>query len=197
MDSHQERMAKRAAERAALEAELDREDAEREAAATDPGAAVVSRHAGNAVRSAAFLVGIVLLAAVLIGTSITLIRLAGGDYADAHRTGRAAVDACTRHGPVSNRGFGYWQRCTAAITWDDGTTTRLTADAVFTSADIGVEVRVGDLGEYRTSKELAREDTPSRPWLTWIGFVVGFLGVVPGLIAVIIIRELLRFRRRR
>lgn len=196
MDSHQERMAKRAAERAALEAELDREDAERKAAATDPAAAVVSRREGSALRSAAFLVGIILLATALFGTSITLTRLAGKDYGDAKRTGHAAVDSCTEHGPITNRGFGYWERCSVTIRWDDGTVTPLIADAVFTSADIGADVRVGDLGEYRTSKKLAREDTPQRPWLIWIGFVVGFLGVIPGFLAVLIIRELLRFRRR-
>lgn len=196
MDSHQERMAKRAAERAALEAELDREDAARRAAVTDPAAAVVSRREGSAARSAAFLVGIVLLAAALIGTSITLVRMAGRNYGAAQRTGLAAVDSCTRHGPISNRGFGYWERCTATITWDDGTVTRLNADAVFSSADIGTDVRIGDAGQYRTSKKLAREDTPARPWLTWLGFAVGFLGVLPALVAVIIIRQLLRFRRR-
>lgn len=55
--------------------------------------------------------------------------------------------------------------------------------------------RVGDLGQYRTSTQLAREDTSRRPWLSWIGYLVGFLGVIPGLIAVLIIRELFRFRR--
>lgn len=195
MDSHEERMAKRAAERQALEAELDREDAERRAA-TDPAAAVVDRHEGGAVRSAVFLIGIVLLTAALIGTSVTLNRIAGRDYADAVRTGHAAVDACTTHGPITNRGFGYWERCTVTITWDDGIVTRLNTDAVFTSADIGADIRVGDLGQYRSSKKLAREDTAPRPWLTWIGFVVGFLALIPGLIAVLIIRELLRFRRR-
>ena len=73
---------------------------------------------------------------------------------------------------------------------------RLNADAVFTTADIGTDVRIGDAGQYRTSKKLAREDTPARPWLTWLGFAVGFLGVLPALVAVIIIRQLLRFRRR-
>jgi hypothetical protein len=196
MDSHDERMARRAAERQAQEAQLDREEAERRAAATDPASTVVRRREGSAGRSAAFLAGLVLLAAVLLGSSVTLLRLAGRDFADAQRAGQAAVDSCNRHGPITNRGFGYWDRCTATITWDDGTVDRVTTDAVFTPADIGTPVRVGDLGEYRTSKQLAREDTPPRPWLAWIGYAVGFLGVLPGLIAVLIIRELLRFRRK-
>ncbi len=196
MDSHDERMARRAAERQAQEAQLDREEAERKAAATDLASTVVRRREGSAGRSAVFLAGLVLLAAVLLGSSVTLLRLAGRDFADAQRAGQAAVDSCNRHGPITNRGFGYWDRCTATITWDDGTVDRVTTDAVFTPADIGTPVRVGDLGEYRTSKQLAREDTPPRPWLAWIGYAVGFLGVLPGLIAVLIIRELLRFRRK-
>ncbi|GAB1641464.1 DUF6346 domain-containing protein [Krasilnikovia sp. MM14-A1259] len=196
MDSHDERMAKRAAERKALEAELDREEAERKAAASDPSAVVVRGREGSAMRSAVFLIGLVALAVILIGSSITLIRLAGRDYTDATRTGRAAVDACNQHGPITNRGFGSWYRCSATITWDDGAASRLTVDAVFTPSDIGTEVRVGDLGQYRTSKQLAREDTPPRPWLTWIGFLVGFLGALPGLLAVLIIRKPLRRQRR-
>ncbi len=137
-----------------------------------------------------------MLAAALIGTSITLVRMAGRDYGSAQRPGLAAVDSCTRHGPISNRGFCYWERCTATITWDDGTVTSLNADAVFSSADIGTDVRIGDAGQYRTSKKLAREDIPARPWLTWSGFVVGFPGVPPALLAVIIIRQLLRLRGR-
>lgn len=196
MDSHDERMARRATERKALEAELDREEAERKAAITDPASAVVRRREGGALRSAAFLFGIVVLTVVLFGSCITLIRLSGRDFDDARRTGQATVDACNRQGPVSNQGFGYWNRCTVTIRWDDGTTSRLVSDAVFTSADIGDQVRVGDLGEYRTSKKLAREGTPARPWLAWIGYVIGLAGILPGLVAVLLIRELLRFRRK-
>lgn len=195
MDSHDERMARRAAERQEQEADLYREEAERRVAAADAASAVIRRRKGGAGRSAAFLTGIVLLAAALIGSSVTLVRMAGRDMADAERAGRAAVETCTEHGPVTNRGFGYWERCTASITWDDGTVDRSVTDAIFSSADIGTEVRVGDVGEYRTSKKLAREDTPARPWLAWIGYLVGFLGVLPALLAVILIRELFRLRR--
>jgi hypothetical protein len=151
------------------------------------------RRGGGALRSAAFLIVVVGAAAGLLGLAVTFARLAGKDFGDANRQGRAQVTSCVDHGPVSNKGFGFWQSCTATISWDDGDADRVTAGAVFRSSDIGTDVRVGDLGRYRTSNELARADTPHRPWLTWIGYIVGF---VPALIAILILRELVRFRRR-
>ncbi len=126
---------------------------------------------------------------------MTLTRLAGDDIADATRTGQAQVTACRQHGPVSNKGFGYWDSCTATITWDGGDVDRVNVGAVFTSADVGDTVRVGDLGTYRTSQKLVRADASPRPWLAWIGYAVGFVALVPGLVGVLIVRELLRFRR--
>lgn len=128
--------------------------------------------------------------------AVTLSRLAGDDFTDAQRRGRAEVTSCRRHGPVSNMGFGYWDSCTATITWDDGSTDRSTYGPVFTTADIGTQVRVGDLGDYRTSKILARDDALYRPWLAWIGYAIGIVALAPGLIGVLLVRELLRFPRR-
>ena len=42
-----------------------------------------------------------------------------------------------------------------------------------TFADIGTQVCVADLGNYRTANELARVDTSRRPWLAWAGYVLG------------------------
>lgn len=196
MDPSDDRIAKRLAEIRAQEAALDREDAERAAADADPGAAVVDRRKGGAVRDAVFLIVVLAAAAGLLGLAVTFIRLAGDDFTDAQRHGTATVTSCVNHGPITNKGFGYWDSCTATITWDDGDTDRLIADAVFTAADIGTEVRVADLGDYRTSKELARAGAPHRPWLAWIGYLVGIIAFVPTLVGVLIVRELLRFRRR-
>lgn len=196
MEPHDDRIAKRLAEIQAQEQELDRESAQRSTPEPDPGSPVATRRDGGTLRSAAFLAGVILLTAALIGTAVTLNRMAGRDIADAKRLGQAAVTSCTRHGPITNHGFGYWQRCTATITWDNGQVTRTTADAVFTPNDIGTKVSVGDLGNYRTSKQLARADTDRRPWLAWIGYTAGALALVPGIAAVLLLRELLRFRRR-
>jgi hypothetical protein len=165
-------------------------------AAADPGTDVVDGGRRGALRSAVFFVVVVAAAAGLLGLAVTFTRLAGKDFGDAQREGRAQVTSCVEHGPVSNKGFGYWQSCTATLTWDDGGTDRVTAGAVFRSSDIGTEVRVGDLGTYRTSRELVRADAPHRPWLTWLGYVVGIIALVPALIAILIVRELVRFRRR-
>lgn len=196
MDPLDDRIAKRRAEIAEEQAALDGEDAQRRRRASDAAAAVVDRRQGGAARSALFLVLVLVLAAGLIGLAVTLSRLAGKDFGAAQRQGNAQVTSCVRHGPISTKGFGYWESCTATITWDGGGTDRVTVSAVFKSTDIGTNVRVGDLGNYRTNKELARADVPHRPWVGWIGYVVGAIAFIPTLIAVLSVRELLRFRRR-
>jgi Family of unknown function (DUF6346) len=197
VDSQDGRIAKRLAEIRTQEQQLDREPVDRERSGADLGAQVVAPREGSAGRSAVFLLCVVVLTAVLLGAAVTFDRLSGKNIADAKRTGRAAVTSCVKHGPVTNHGFGYWERCLATITWDDGLTNRVTVDVVFTSADIGRHVRVGDLGNYGSGKQLARADVTPRPWLAWIGYAAGILAIVPGIIVVLLLRELLRFRRGR
>ncbi len=112
------------------------------------------RKSGGALRSAAFLILIIVVAGGMFGLAVTLSRLAGDDFGDAQRQGKAEVTSCVRHGPISTMGFGYWDACTASITWDDGATGRITVAGVLKSSDIGTEVRVGDLGNYRAKKEI-------------------------------------------
>ena len=190
VESHDERIARRAAERAEIERQLDRDEAEARASAA------TQRQRGGKLGSAAAFIVIAMLAATLLSLCVTLIRLAGHDFADASRTGQATATYCTEQGPVTSRGFGYWHRCVATIRWEDGGTDRVVIDDVFTPADIGEPVRVGDVGEHRGRKELAREDTSARPWLTWIGVVVGILALLPTFLVAMILRESLRFRRR-
>lgn len=197
MNQHDDRIAKRLAEIEAQQAPLDREADQRQTATTGLEPAVVERKTGGGrLRSAAFLIGILMLAAGLLGAAVTLSRLAGDDIAEAERQGNATVTSCVEHGPISNKGFGFWESCTASITWDDGGSDRVTVGPVFTSADIGTEVRVGDLGNYRTVKELVRADAPHRPWLAWIGYTLGVLALLPAIVGVLILRELLRFGQR-
>jgi uncharacterized protein DUF6346 len=197
MEPLDDRIARRRAEIAEEQAALDREDAQRHAADNDAAATVVDRRrSGSALRSALFLILLIVVAAGLFGLAVTFTRLAGEDVSGAQRQGKAQVTSCVRHGPISNKGFGYWDKCTAMITWDDGATDRITVNAVFTSSDIGTDVRVGDLGNYRTTKELARADTSRRPWLAWIGYAIGAIAFVPALVTTLVVRELLRYRRR-
>lgn len=196
MERPDDRIRRRLSDIREQEAALEREAAERRAEDADAAAAVVDRRKGGALRSAVFLVVVMAAAAGLLGLAVTFGRLAGDDFGSARREGQARVSSCVRHGPVSGKGFGYWESCTATVTWDDGATERVTVDAVFRSSDVGAEVRVGDLGNYRTSKELVRSDAPYRPWLAWIGYLVGIIAFVPALVVVLTVRELLRFARR-
>jgi Family of unknown function (DUF6346) len=194
MEPPNDRIAKRLEQIKAQEAALE-ETVDRRVADADPGASIVNRRKAGALRSAVFLVAVLIAAAGLLGVAVTLNRLAGDDFAEAKRLGRAQVTSCIEHGPVSSKGFGYWESCTATITWDDGDVDRLTVGGVFRSSDLGAEVRVGDLGNYRTSKELARSDAPHRPWLAWIGYAAGVIAFLPALVGTLAVRELLRFRR--
>ncbi|MEQ4306082.1 DUF6346 domain-containing protein [Plantactinospora sp. B6F1] len=197
MEPLDDRVARRLAEIKEQERGLDREEAARAAEKADPGAAVVQRRKGSGLRSFLFLTGILVLAAGLLGTAVTLSRLAGKDFSDARREGQATVGRCVEHGPLSTRGFGYWQACEVDITWDDGQREEVTAGVVFDSADTGTTVRVGDLGRDRTTRLLARADVEARPWLRWIGYAVGFLALLPTFVGVLLLREVLRFRRSR
>jgi hypothetical protein len=151
---------------------------------------------GRPVRSAFFLIGLIAIAAALLGGAVTCTRLAGRDINAAKSLGEATVTGCQEQGPITNRGFGYWSRCTTTIRWDDGRTSRLTADAVFSPDDIGRTIHVGDLGTYHTSKQLARADQDHRPWLTGIGYFLGALALLPTFMAVLFLREIFRFRKR-
>ncbi len=107
MSSFDDRVAKRHEEIAAQLAEHDREEAERRAEKASLGDGVVGRRQGSAVRAAAFLICIIVLAGGLFGVAVTLSRLAGDDIEDAHRLGTARVTRCVEAGPVTNKGFGY------------------------------------------------------------------------------------------
>ncbi|MDI6103474.1 DUF6346 domain-containing protein [Actinoplanes sp. NEAU-A12] len=196
MSSDDEWIDKQRARVKALQEQLEREETEREAAASERAV----RSKSSASRDAVFLVGMSVLAVVLFLSGMTLVRLGGQDFGDATRTGRASVARCWGHGPVTGKGFGYWDTCDVTVRWDDGTVEDLTKDHIFAASDRGEEIRIGDLGRHRTSRELAREDVPYRPWLRWIGVPVMLIGALPGILAVLVIREhlrsLFRFRRR-
>ncbi|MEU4424631.1 DUF6346 domain-containing protein [Actinoplanes sp. NPDC024001] len=197
MEPWEDRLASRRAEIKAEMEELDRQDAERAAAAADVGSAVVRRPKGGSLRGAVTMIALIGITLGLIGLAVTLSRMAGRDFADAERAGTATVASCEEHGPISNRGFGYWTSCTATVNWDGGGSEYVFGSDVFTSADIGATVRVGDTGQHRTGIELARPDQPERPWLRWIGIAVGLLALIPGLPTVLLLKEMLSFRRRR
>jgi hypothetical protein len=196
MDSFEDRMGKRLAEIREQEQALDREIAEREARETDLEAAVVQRRKDGFLGPFLFTLGVLALAAGLLGLAITVNRWAGEDMGDARRTGQATVSRCAERGPVTNRGFGYWESCEARITWADADLEAATVGDVFTSADIGTTVTVGDLGRHRGDLLLARADEKRRPWLAWLSYGITIIALVPGLVGVLFMKELLRFRKK-
>ncbi|MEU4162442.1 DUF6346 domain-containing protein [Actinoplanes sp. NPDC026670] len=199
MGSQDDRIARYRAELEAAEAELQREKAEQEAVDSGAEATAAGERGSRRLRDLGFLVGVLTLSLLLVGVSMTLTGMAGHDIGDARRTGSATVTSCERRGPVTNRGFGFHERCAVTIRWDDGTATRLVDDGTFRSADIAHEVRVGYLGTRKYALELAREDTPYRPWFTWVGVLAGLIAAVPGILAVMMlhayVRAALRGRR--
>ncbi|AVT33977.1 MULTISPECIES: DUF6346 domain-containing protein [unclassified Plantactinospora] len=196
MEPLDDRIAKRLAEIKEQERELDRKEAERNADVPALGAQVVQRKAGF-LSSLLFTLGVLALAAGLLGVGVTLGRMSANDMADADREGEATVSSCVERGPVTNRGFGYWESCQVKVVWEGTEIEGMTIGVVFNSADIGKTVRVGDLGYNRSSRQLARADVAPRPWLEWIGYGFGALAMLPTLVGVLLMREVLRFRRKR
>ncbi|MEV0895569.1 DUF6346 domain-containing protein [Actinoplanes sp. NPDC049802] len=183
MDSDKDPLAKYRARMEEAKAELAQAEAASRAAAADPAKAVTERE-GGWLSTIAFFGCVIALGLALLGVSATFVRLSGHDFDDARVTGWATVNRCDRQGPVTNRGFGYWETCRFAVRWDDGTADdRLTSDVLFGSTDIGRDVRVGRLSERGPSMELARQDTPARPWLHWIGIAIGLVGMLPLFVA--------------
>jgi hypothetical protein len=130
-----------------------------------------------------FLVGCLVGAFVLGEVALTLSRFTGNDIDDAKRLGRATVLSCERHGPVGV-GFGYWDRCTADVVWDNGVRERVRPrkQGFFASNEIGHTVTIGDLGWYKGSRSLARKELPSRPLVTLVGAILGFVALLPVLL---------------
>lgn len=130
--------------------------------------------------TATFYLGLVLSAFVLVQLSMTVAQYTGPDIGDAKRTGQADVQSCQQHGPVGN-GFGYWEQCTARVTWDDGTAETVRPDkrGLFSANDVGKTVTIGDLGYGRSGRSLARTELPDRP-------AIVVASAIPLIIAVLI-----------
>lgn len=185
MDPLDDKHAKRLGELREQLEELDREDEQRAGEIAERMArgreAPMPRRVRRHLTSFLFLVGVLVLVAVLAGVAVTLNRLAGDGMGDAPRLGQAMVSSCDRHGPITTHGFGYWESCRVTITWADGEVERSTVDEVFKSADIGTTIRVGDPDDTnRHNREtLARADVEPRPWLRWMSYGVGVVAVLP------------------
>ncbi|GAA2884485.1 hypothetical protein Acy02nite_17680 [Actinoplanes cyaneus] len=142
---------------------------------------------------------ILAIAYVLLATAMTVARFTGPDFADARRTGKAEVLGCERRGPVGLKGFGFYEACTVSIPW--GSRRRVTIDkpGFFTDEKPGDTIVIGENPGSRGNVGYSRPELPSRGWVTLIAAVIGFIGVLPILVLLAVLRDGLRslFRRRR
>jgi hypothetical protein len=151
-------------------------DTERVRETTSP----VRRPTRGRVSGVWFLAVCILAIFVLGEVAMTLSRFTGMDIDDAKRLGRATVLSCERHGPVG-AGFGYWDRCTAEVTWENGQREWVTPrkQGFFKSNEIGRTVTIGDLGWSKGGRSLARQELPSRPLVTLVAGILGFVALMP------------------
>jgi Family of unknown function (DUF6346) len=179
-DRYAERLAELRAELDDLDRQEEQQEREAAVARVVEPTTPLGRRAGRLLRSLLFWVVLLGLLAGLAGLAVTLNRLSGNDMADAERLGQAAVESCTRHGPITARGFGYWHSCEVEIAWVDGEADGWTVDGVFRSSDVGRTVQVGDLKNAGNEPPtLARAGEAARPWLKWLGYGAGALAFVP------------------
>jgi hypothetical protein len=148
--------------------------------------------------------GVVILLAlsfVLLATAMTIGRFTGADYDDATLRGTATVEACRRRGPVSLNGFGFYDRCTVRIVWNDGLSFRVVIDdpGFIKGEKPGETFQIGQNSGSRGSTSYSRPEVPDRDWVAWIGAFFGFLAVLPLLAVLGYLRETIKdaFRRRR
>ena len=137
---------------------------------------------------------------VVTAAAMTIGRFTGFDFADARRTGTATVERCDRRGPVSFKGFGYWQQCTVSIAWNGGPASRVLIDkpGFFTNQKPGDTFQIGEHTGSRGSVGYARPELPDRGWVTAIGLVLWFIGFLPALAVFVVLYQAVkdRFRRR-
>lgn len=124
-----------------------------------------------------------LLAIFVFGElALTVARYDGDSMDGADRVGEATVVSCQRQGPVGLGGFGYWDKCTASVVWEDGERRMLYPGkpGFFSQKDIGKTVKVGDLGLQKGGREYTSENLHPRRWL--MPFTIVF-ALITGLLA--------------
>jgi hypothetical protein len=174
MRSVQERMLRLIQNQRQEHEEFEQEQAARRRGGAGGRAPVQRRAQGGAAKTVSAYLGIILVALVLIELMMTIAQFTGNDMEDAKARGQAKVVSCQRHGPIGE-GFGYWDECTAEVTWDNGVRENVTIDkrGFFSASEIGTTVRIGDLGYHRGGRSFARPELPPRLLVDAVGVVLG------------------------
>ncbi|MET0425547.1 MAG: DUF6346 domain-containing protein [Actinoplanes sp.] len=164
----------------------------------EPAGETVSR-SRSAAGSALVVVVLLLAGLLLVGVALTLGRFTGADYAEARRQGVATVQECERRGPVTLNGFGYFDQCTVEIAWATGPSSRVLLDepGFIRGEKPGDTFEIGENSGSRGSLAYSRPELPDRSWLGWLAAFVGFLGAVPVLLVLFLIKGMITDALRR
>jgi hypothetical protein len=137
--------------------------------------------------------------AVFLMLSLTVGRFTGADYNDAARHGTATVETCERHGPISRKGFGYYEVCTVDITWDDGAGPRVLINdpGFFKGEKPGDKIQIGQNQGTRGAVSYSRPEVPDRGWITAVTVLLGVLAALCFGAIYFILRETIKDMRRR
>jgi hypothetical protein len=175
MRSVHERMLKLIQNQRQEHEEFEREQADRRAEEKREAASPVQRGAqAGPLKTVSVYLGIILVGVLLLELVMTIAQFTGNDMEYAKARGQAKVISCQRHGPIGE-GFGYWDECTAEVTWDNGVRENVTIDkrGFFSASEIGTTVRIGDLGYHRGGRSFARPELPPRLLVDVVGVVLG------------------------
>ena len=127
--------------------------------------------------SGSILLVLVGVAALLAGWTAMNLRGGVADEKDLddRRQATGVVQECTKEGPFSLSGVGYWWSCRVDITTDDGDSdSQVFAGSQFEPGDEGAQFPLASAG--RESSTWARADVPGRNWaiiVTAAGLLVG------------------------
>lgn len=171
----------------------------RAAKRTPADAPVVDNRRGTALGSTVGVLVLLVLAVVLGLTAATIGRFTGADFDDADRHGTATVERCERRGPITWKGFGYFDQCTVGIEWSDGAGPRVLIDepGFMKGEKAGDTFEIGQNSGSRGGVSYSRPELPDRDWVTWIAVLVGVLAFLCAAGVYVFIRQTLKELRPR
>ncbi|WP_250035640.1 DUF6346 domain-containing protein [Paractinoplanes maris] len=160
---------------------------------------VVEERRGTVWGSALGVVILLALATVFYLGSRTVGRFSGPDFADASRQGTATVESCERQGPITTKGFGYFDACTVSITWNDGAGPRILIDepGFMKGEKPGDTFEIGQNSGTRGSVGYSRPEVPDRGWVTAVQVVLAVIAFLFAAGIFVFFRETIKDMRRR
>jgi hypothetical protein len=194
-----QRAAERRRRMADLLAQSEADVARTRAAAAAPPPVVDTRRRRPMMNALGVLI-LLAVAFLLVGTALTIGRFTGNNLDDARRRGTATVESCSKQGPISLKGFGFYDSCTVTIQWNTGPTSRvrIAKPGFFQGEKPGDSFEIGENTGSRGRIGYSRAALPDRGYVTVLAAIIGILGVLPLLAVAFYLREIIKdaFRRR-